>query len=98
MSKNLQNFEKRVAISGSVVTYHREIGGTACPCLSSAEFRNLRWHKENPDAAMCNERGMLNPTVVEIEAKAFVQLVQAGAVRRMQSEYITGMFPGEIQI
>jgi hypothetical protein len=91
------DFNALVLAHGSTVVFHRETGGDKCPCLSPEGYRNLHWHKLNPAADMCNEQGRLNPTVVNVSGKAFVQPVQSGATRRLTGEYVTTLFD-EIQV
>lgn len=59
--------------AGSDVLFHREEGGTACPCLTPEGFRDPAWHLAHPSDPVCNELGMLNPTVTNLSVKAAVQ-------------------------
>lgn len=93
---NVAKFLALVEAEGSVVTYHREAGGNPCPCRTPEGYRDLKWHKANPGAPKCNEQGFLTPVITEAIVKAFVQPVQAGAVRRLTGEYMQGMF-GEVE-
>lgn len=92
----IEQFNKLVADRGSVVVFHREGDGTGCPCLSPEGYRNLKWHRDNPDEPICNEQGKLDPAVTELSGKAFVQPVQSGATRRLTSDYAIQLF-GEVQ-
>jgi hypothetical protein len=94
---NVPRFERLLSTRASDVLYHREAGAAPCPCRTALGYRNPKWHLENPSAPVCNEHGMLNAVVVEFAVKAFVQPVQAGAVRRLTGEYVQQLF-GEIQM
>jgi hypothetical protein len=85
-------FESLVASNGSDVVFHREQGGTVCPCVSPEGYRDLTWHKTHPDEPLCNEQGRLDPVITNLTGKAFVQPVQSGATRRLTAEYIESMF------
>jgi len=83
---------------GSDVLYHREFGGTPCPCRTPEGNRDPAWHIANPGAQVCNEIGYL-PSIEQFVVKAAVQAVSAGGIRRSRaSERIEGLFPGEVQI
>jgi hypothetical protein len=58
---------------GSDVTFHREDGGTPCPCRTPEGFRDPAWHRANPSEPVCNELGLLAPVVVNFIVKASVQ-------------------------
>jgi hypothetical protein len=58
---------------GSDVVFHREDGGTRCPCVSPEGFRMPAFHRMNPTAPICNEQGFLNPTIIEVRTKAAIQ-------------------------
>jgi hypothetical protein len=58
---------------GSDVTYHREGGGTPCPCRSPEGFRDPAWHRAHPLEPVCNEEGFLALDVIEFTVKAAVQ-------------------------
>lgn len=90
-------FENLLKTHGSVVTYHKDESFVPCPCLTPQGFRNPEWHIQHPNEPVCNAAGMLpDPTTTaEFTVRAFVQPVQAGAVRRLTSEQIQSMF-GEI--
>lgn len=94
---HVAQFERLVSSRGSLVTYHREDGGVPCPCRTPEGYRDLKWHRDNPTEPMCNEKGMLPATVTNLAVRAFVQPVQAGAVRRMTSEYAQQLF-GEVEM
>ncbi len=93
---NVPRFLKRLEVSGSVAEYHREAGTVPCPCRTALGYRNLRWHKENPAQPMCNEQGYVTVATTATTVRAFVQPVQAGAVRRLTTEYIMQLF-GEVE-
>jgi hypothetical protein len=57
---------------GSDVTYHREEGGTPCPCRTPEGFRDPAWHRAHPTAPICNEQGFLT-VAVEFAFKGMVQ-------------------------
>lgn len=90
-------FNALVERNGSDAVYHRELGGVACPCRTPEGYRDLKYHRDNPAAPMCNENGFLPATIVNATVKGFVQPVQAGAVRRMTTEYVKQLF-GEIEM
>lgn len=94
---NVARFNALAMKNGSDVTYHREVGTVPCPCLTPLGYKNLRWHKENPTEPMCNENGYVTVTTDAVAVKAFVQPVQAGAVRRLTTEYAQQLF-GEVQM
>lgn len=60
---------------GSDVTFHREDGGTPCPCRTPEGFRDPTWHRDPAHVAepVCNELGLLAPTVKNYVVKASVQ-------------------------
>lgn len=89
---NQTRFLRLIGRTGSIVTYHRESGGTACPCLSPEGFRSPQWHADNPGDPLCNEDGLLSPTIVNVPVKAYVQPVQSSRSTRMNSEYGKQMF------
>lgn len=97
MMATVDQFNALVQAHGSDVIFHRESGGTVCPCLSPEGYRNLKWHRDNPSAPMCNEQGRLDPVVVNVSGKAFIQPVQSGATRRLTGEYVTTLFD-EVQV
>lgn len=57
---------------GTDVLYHREDGGTECPCRTFEGFRDPQWHVDNPDAPVCNEQGFLTDPI-EFTVKASIQ-------------------------
>lgn len=57
---------------GSDVTYHREEGGTPCPCRTPEGFRDPSWHRAHPSEPVCNEQGFLT-IPVEFMFKGTVQ-------------------------
>jgi hypothetical protein len=87
-----EQFNMLVNSNGSDVVYHRESGGTVCPCVSPEGYRSLTWHRDHPSDPVCNEQGRLNSVVVNLAGKAFVQPVQSGATRRLTTEYMQAMF------
>lgn len=94
---NVPRFLNLLSERASDATYHREAGAVPCPCRTPLGYRNPKWHVDNPTEPVCNEQGLLNAVVVEFPVKAFVQPVQAGAVRRLTGEYVAQMF-GDIQM
>lgn len=94
---NVARFLALVTREGSDVTYHRESGGADCPCRTPEGYRDPKWHRDNPLAPQCNENGILPGVVLSAAVKGFVQPVQAGAVRRLTTEYAQQMF-GEIEM
>jgi hypothetical protein len=62
-------FESLVASNGSDVVFHREQGGTVCPCVSPEGYRDLTWHKTHPDEPLCNEQGRLDPVITNLTGK-----------------------------
>lgn len=92
----VDQFNSLVLKHGSVVTFHRESGGTVCPCYSPEGYRNLKWHRDHPLEPVCNEQGRLNPTIVNLHGRAFVQPVQSGATRRLTTDYAQLLF-GEVE-
>src|SRR6266498_5426663 len=93
---NVARFEALLAVDGSIAIFHREEGGTFCPCRTPEGYRDPIWHKENPLAPVCNEVGLLPGLVTSVAVKAFIQPAQSAAVRRLTTEYVNAMF-GEIQ-
>lgn len=81
MSATATAFQSLLMTMGSDVTYHREEGGAPCPCLTPEGFRSPAWHKANPFAPVCNERGILAPVVIEFAVKASVQPVRSSTRR-----------------
>lgn len=93
---NVAKFLRLLLRDGSAATYHREAGAVVCPCRTSLGYRDLKWHKDNPGAPVCNEQGFVTVNVTQVGVRAFVQPVQAGAVRRLTTEYVQQLF-GEVQ-
>lgn len=58
---------------GTDVTFHRESGGTDCPCRTPEGFRDPAWHHIHPDEPECNEQGVLDATIQDFIVKASVQ-------------------------
>lgn len=68
---------------GSNVIFHREDGGSSCPCRTPEGFRDPAWHRLNPDEPVCNEQGFLT-TAMEIRVKASIQSAVSGQSRAAQ--------------
>jgi hypothetical protein len=81
--------------AGSDVTYHRESGGTPCPCRTPEGFRDPEWHASHPLEPVCNEEGFLGVTIVEIAVKAAVQPAVSRGVTRV-AERVDALL-GEVQ-
>lgn len=92
----ISRFLALVAAKGSDVTYHRESGGTECPCRTDEGFRDPKWHLANPLAPLCNEEGYLASTVDAFAFKGFVQPIQSTRATKLTSEQIIELV-GEIQ-
>lgn len=94
----VDQFAQLLVQSGSYFTYHRDDSMTPCPCRTKLGYRDPVWHVQHPSAPVCNEAGMLPEpgTTAEFTAKAFIQPVQSGAVRRLTSEQLQAMF-GEVK-
>jgi hypothetical protein len=94
----IPDFIKMLNQGGSPVTYHRDDSMVPCPCLTPEGSRNPEWHIQHPSEPVCNRAGMLpaGGSTVEFMVRAFVQPVQAGAVRRLTTEQLQTVF-GEIQ-
>jgi len=80
---------------GSDVLYHREEGGTPCPCRTPEGFRDPAWHVLHPAEPICNELGMLDPTITEFIVKAAVQPAQTRTFAR-QAERVDALL-GEVE-
>jgi hypothetical protein len=80
---------------GSNVGYHRETGGTLCPCLTPEGFRDPLWHVANPGAPVCNANGLINVTITSITVKGFVQPLRS-AMQRISEDLVAAF--GEIQV
>ena len=93
---NVPRFISLLSVHGSPAVFHREQGGTVCPCVSPEGYRSPQWHHANPAAPVCNEQGLLSPVVTNASVRAFVQPAQSAAVRRLTTEYVAELF-GEIQ-
>lgn len=94
MASTLVAFTSLLNEMGSDVTYHREEGGTLCPCVSPEGFRSPTWHAEHPIEPVCNEKGMLNVTTSSVVVKASVQPLRDSRLRN--DERLIALF-GEIQ-
>src|ERR1043166_1410174 len=94
MASTLAAFIAMLNQMGSDVTYHREEGGTLCPCVSPGGFRSPAWHLANPLAPVCNEKGLLNVSTTSLVVKAAVQPLRDSRLRN--NERLLSLF-GEIQ-
>lgn len=74
MSVTLPQLDNALLRMGSDVTFHREIGGNPCPCLTYEGFRDPAWHRAHPFDPVCNEQGLL-VVAVEFVVKAAVQSI-----------------------
>lgn len=92
---NVNRFLSLLTANGSDAVFHREGGGTPCPCLSPEGYRSPQWHKDHPLEPVCNEAGQL-AVVSQFGVKAFIQPAQSAAVRRLTSEYVDALF-GEVR-
>ena len=77
-------FAEALTNVGSDITYHREEGGTACPCLTPEGFRDPSWHLQNEAEPVCNEQGYLATTVTEFTFKGSIQPALTGYSRSSQ--------------
>jgi len=68
---SLLRFNKLLNRRGLDVTYHKDYGNVACPCISPEGYRNPEYHLKNPGQPVCNERGFF-PDVTEFKVKAFI--------------------------
>lgn len=93
---NVQRFLTLLAANGQTATFHREMGGTACPCRTPEGYRSPAWHEDNPLEPVCNEEGFLSPTVQEVAVRAFIQPIQSSHATRLSDEAMVMMF-GEVQ-
>lgn len=66
-------FKQTLEDMGSDVIFHREEGGTLCPCITAQGFRDPEWHLAHPSDPVCNETGHLAGTVTEFSFKASMQ-------------------------
>lgn len=58
---------------GTDVLYHREQGGTPCPCRTPEGFRDPAYHHINPLEPECNEQGFLDAVTQNFIVKASIQ-------------------------
>jgi hypothetical protein len=93
--KTIPQLNSLLVTAGSDVVYHREEGGTDCPCLTYEGFRDPAWHLANPGAPVCNEQGKLGSIVTHITVKAAVQPALAGT-RRVTSRRVEALL-GDVQ-
>lgn len=93
----VSSFHAALTRYGSDLIFHREDGGTICPCVTPEGYRDPAWHIDNPLAVVCNEDGKINVTVTDILVKGHCQPVQAGAVRRLTTEVMHELW-GEVQM
>lgn len=63
MTVTTSRFHAVLSRMGSDILYHREEGGTPCPCLTPEGFRDPTWHVQNPAEPVCNEQGYLTEPV-----------------------------------
>lgn len=73
MTQTVPQLQQALQVVGSDVLYHRESGGTPCPCRTPEGFRDPAWHHVHPDEPECNEQGFLDATVQEFTVKASIQ-------------------------
>lgn len=83
MRSTASRFRDVLARYGSDIVYHRESGGTLCPCLTPLGDRDPVWHIDNPGEPVCNEEGML-AVVTEFTIKGSIQPVITGYSRPSQ--------------
>lgn len=95
MTRTVPAFLALLDTMGSDVIYHREEGGTPCPCLTPEGFRDPEWHRDNPLAPVCNEDGLLPATVTNVTVKASVQPATIG-LRGRAGERINALL-GEVE-
>lgn len=94
----IPQFLSTVEKHASVVGYHRDDSVTPCPCLTPEGYRDPIWHLQHPAEPVCNAAGMLpSAGTADFTVKAFIQPVQAGAVRRLTTEQISQLF-GEVEV
>lgn len=65
-------FYELITQMGSPVTFHREDGGTSCPCRTPEGFRDPAWHRNNDTAPVCNEQGFLSTVTIDIQTRAVI--------------------------
>lgn len=75
MAATVGEFTAMLEQMGSTVVFHREEGGTACPCRTPEGFRDPAWHRSHPGEPVCNEQGFLT-TPVEFTVRAAVQPIR----------------------
>jgi hypothetical protein len=80
---------------GSTVLFHRESGGTACPCRTREGFRDPAWHAANIGEPVCNEAGFLDVDITAVSVKAAVQPVSGG--QRFRTAERANQLLGEVQ-
>jgi len=83
MTAAKDQFLSALAKYGSDVVFHREEGGTPCPCRTPEGYRDPAWHAANPSAPVCNEQGFL-ADVTEFTVKASIQPAFTGLSRHAQ--------------
>ena len=93
----IPRFHANLAQYGSDIVFHREEGGSPCPCRTVEGYRSPEWHYDNPSEPVCNEDGFLDPIVTNYLVKGHCQPVQAGAVRRLTTEVMHELW-GEVQM
>lgn len=57
---HVAQFEARAKRNGSAIIFHREDGGSVCPCVRGGA-RDPEWHVANPLEPKCNQVGHYNP-------------------------------------
>jgi hypothetical protein len=92
VSATVDQFLSVLQTMGTPVTYHRETGGTVCPCVSPEGYRSPSWHLLNDTAPVCNEAGKLTPTIVNLSVLASIQPIRGTRFVERVTEMV-----GEIQ-
>lgn len=112
MTATIDKLNEMFTQMGSDVTFHREEGGVACPCLTPEGFRDPDWHDThpegdaNPDLAgppwngvnppPCNEQGYQTVVSQDFVVKAAIQPAQPSTYRR-QNQRANDLL-GDIQV
>lgn len=89
-------FVRQCLLHGADFVFHREDGGTNCPCLTPQGFRDPIWHQDNPFEDLCNEMGKLNAVVTDLTGKGFVQPISSSRGTRLSADRVLDVF-GEVQ-
>lgn len=82
MTATIGKLNAALETMGSTMTFHREQGGTSCPCRTPEGFRDPAYHHINPTEPDCNEQGMLDAVVNDFIFKGSIQ----GALTRQMRE------------